>query len=72
MKDGRVHKKREIFFELERKELERWLSGEDQWLLFQNNQGEIPAPIWKLLPACNSSSRRFKTLTQAYVLGKHQ
>jgi hypothetical protein len=37
--------------------MERCLSVEEQWLLFQKTQVSFSAPVWWLANICNSSSR---------------
>lgn len=36
-------------------EVERWLSGQEDWLIFQRTQVQIPAPAWQLTAICITS-----------------
>lgn len=37
--------------------LEKWLSGQERFLLGQKTQIHSSVPIWQHMPACNSCSR---------------
>lgn len=52
--------------------LERWLSGEEHWLLHQRTRVQYPAPTRQHIIVCTSSSRGCDILTQPYMQAKHQ
>lgn len=35
--------------------MERWLSGQEDWLIFQRAQVQNPGPTWQLTAICNTS-----------------
>lgn len=52
------------------KGLERWLSDEQHWLLFQRSWVQFPATTLQLTSVCGSDSRGSGTFRQTYKTHK--